>query len=81
MPTIATDFGRRNLATAFGPRAASGPVISQSLSGWNINRCVPSSSGCQYGFTFMPTFSSSAVQFTMLAMKLTPTSSVTLTRA
>ena len=52
-----------------------------SLSGWNISRCVPSSSGCQYGFTFMPTFSSSAVQLTMLAMKLTPTSSVTLTTA
>ncbi len=34
--------------------------------------------GCQYGFTFMPTFNSSAEQLTMLAMKLTPTSSVTL---
>ena len=29
MPTIATDRGRRNLATAFGPRADSGPVISR----------------------------------------------------
>ena len=28
MPMIATERGRRNLATAFGPRAASGPVIS-----------------------------------------------------
>ena len=51
------------------------------LSGWNMSRCVPSSSGCQYGFTFMPIFSSSALQLTMLAMKLTPTSSVTLTTA
>src|SRR5262249_11814668 len=51
------------------------------LSGWNMKRCVPSSSGCQYGFTFMPTLSSSAEQLTMLAMKLTPTSSVTLTTA
>src|SRR5262245_40970866 len=51
------------------------------LSGWNIKRCVPSSSGCQYGFTFMPTFSCSAGQLMMFAMKLTPTSSVTLTTA
>ena len=51
------------------------------LSGWNMSRCVPSSSGCQCGFTFMPTSSSSAVQLTMLAMKLTPTSRVTLTTA
>jgi hypothetical protein len=42
---------------------------------------VPSSSGCQYGFTFIPTLSSSTVQLTMSAMKLTPMSSVTLTTA
>src|SRR5262245_4474261 len=56
-------------------------VWSAHLSGWNRKRCVPSSSGCQYGFTFMPTLSSSTVQLTMSAMKLTPTSSVTLTTA
>jgi hypothetical protein len=56
-------------------------VRSTHLSGWNKRRCVPSSSGCQYGFTFMPTFSSSALQLTISAMKLTPTSSVTLTTA
>ena len=64
-----------------GPARVVRPAHAASLSGWNMSRCVPSSSGCQCGFTFMPTFSSSAVQLTMLAMKLTPTSSVTLTTA
>ena len=81
MPTIATDRGRRNLATAFGPRAASGPVISHPCRAATSADASPLSSGCQYGFTFMPTFSSSALQLTMLAMKLTPTSSVTLAMA
>ena len=56
-------------------------VRSAHVSGWNMSRFVPSSSGCQCGFTFMPTFKSSALQLMMLAMKLTPTSSVTLTTA
>ena len=49
-----------------------------SLSGCHISRCSPLSSGCQYGLTLMPTFNSSAVQLTMSAITLTPSSSVTL---
>ena len=64
-----------------GPARVFRSAHAAPLSGWNMSRCVPSSSGCQYGFTFMPTFRSSALQLTMLAMKLTPTSSVTLTTA
>ncbi len=81
MPTIATDRGRRKRATA--PRAACGlrTAHAASLSGWNISRCVPSESGCQNGLTFMPTASSSALQLTMPAITLIPTSSVTLTTA
>src|SRR4029077_1185317 len=52
-----------------------------SLSGCHINRCSPLASGCQYGLTFMPTFSSSAVQLTTSAITFTPTSSVTLAMA
>ena len=52
-----------------------------SLSGCHISRCSPLSSGCQYGLTLMPTFSSSALQWTMSAMTLTPSSSVTLAMA
>ncbi len=66
-----------------GLRAACGFRTGHfaSLSGCHISRCSPLSSGCQYGFTFMPTFSSSAVQLTMSAMTLTPSSSVTLAMA
>ena len=52
-----------------------------SLSGCHISRCSPLSSGCQYGLTLMPTFSSSALQWTMSAITLTPSSSVTLAMA
>ena len=52
-----------------------------SLSGCHISRCSPLSSGCQYGLTLMPTFRSSALQWTMSAMTLTPSSSVTLAMA
>src|SRR5215475_7504455 len=63
--------------------AASGlrSTHAASLSGCHISRCSPLSSGCQYGFTLMPTLSSSAVQLTTPAMTLTPTSSVTLATA
>src|SRR5205823_3630467 len=72
----------RARAQESGNRLGAARVVrSAHLSGWNKRRCVPSSSGCQYGFTFMPTFSSSVVQLTMSAMKFTPTSSVTLTTA
>src|SRR5207302_11283277 len=52
-----------------------------SLSGCQNSRCSPFASGCQYGFTFMPIFRSSAVQLTTPATRLTPTSSVTLATA
>ncbi len=76
------DDGQR--ARAQKPGYGFGPariLRSAHVSGWNMRRCVPSASGCQYGFTFMPTFNCSAVQLTMLLRKLTPTSSVTLTTA
>src|SRR5438093_12175309 len=56
-------------------------VHAGSLSGWNINRCVPSSSVCQCGLTFMPTFRSSSLQLMRSAMKLMQTSIVTLATA
>ena len=50
----------QELATACGAARVLRSAHAASLSGCHISRCVPSSSGCQYGFTFMPTFSSSA---------------------
>src|SRR5262249_26271141 len=65
---------RDRLRAARGVRAAH----AASLSGCQNSRCSPLASGCQYGFTFMPTFRSSAAQLTTPAIRLTPTSSVTL---
>src|SRR4029077_15028885 len=52
-----------------------------SLSGCHIRRCSPLSSGCQYGLTFIPIFSCSALQLTTPAMTLTPTASAHLAMA
>src|SRR4029079_1596422 len=65
----------------FGPACGFRTGHFASLSGCHMSRCSPWSSGCQYGLTLIPTFKSSAVQWIMSAIRLTPSSSVTLAMA